>query len=124
MQLLKRLFVRKRRISQAAVARRAAALIERVIFDVGSSTLVGGTFVLDRAFRLRFLGTAPPRRDGILASVQVSDVAESGPFRALALDGRRDTAAMRSHGACLANAVVRELGVQSAAFRALPALEA
>lgn len=123
MELLTRLLRRKNRISQAGVARRAAVVIEHVIFDVGGSALVGGTFVLDKAFRLRFLGVAPARREGIIASVQVRDVAESDPFRALDPDAARDTAAMRAHSASLANAVVRELGLQSAAFRALPVRE-
>jgi hypothetical protein len=124
MNLLQQLIGRKRRISQAGVARRAAAVIEHVIFDVGGSSLAGGTFVLDKAFRLSFLSVMAHQRRGMIASVRVGDIAESLPFRAPIPHAARDSVAMRAHSARLAMAVVRELGLQSAAFRALPLCEA
>lgn len=120
MKLLQQLLGRKRRISQAGVARRAQAVIEHVIFDVGGGSLAGGTFVLDQAFRLRFLSAAAGQCDGMIASVRVGDIAESMPFRAPAEHGTRDSAAMQACSSSLALAVVREIGLQSAAFRALP----
>jgi hypothetical protein len=124
MKFLQTLIRRKHTISQAAVARRAAAVIEHVIFDVGGGSLAGGTFVLDKAFRLRFLSAMARQHHGIIASVRVGDIAESLPFRAPILNPERDRVAMQAHSASLARAVVRELGLQSAAFRALPLCEA
>jgi hypothetical protein len=123
MGLLKRFFARRRKISQAHVERRAAAVIDHVIFDVGVGTLVAGTFALDKRFRLRFSNAPLVRRRGIIAAVEVSQVAESDVFRRIERDGPFDTGIMKAHTACLAQALVRELGVQSAAFRALPSLE-
>jgi hypothetical protein len=124
MKFLQILIRRKRKISQAAVARRAAAVIEHVIFDVGGASLASGTFVLDKAFRLSFVSVMARQRMGVIASVRVGDIAESLPFRDTCPDAARDSAAMRVHLASLAAAVVRELGLQSAAFRALPLCEA
>lgn len=119
MGLLKRLFAR-RKVSQVEVERRAAAVIDHVIFDVGIGTLVTGTFVLDKRFRLRFTGMPLVRPRGVIAVVEVCKVAEAGVFRQLEREGPLDSAIMKAHTACLAQALVRELGSQSAAFRALP----
>ena len=124
MGLLKRVFGRERTISQDYVVRRAATVIDHVIFDVGIDTLVGGTFVLDKAFRLRFSGVPVVRRRGVIASVQLSGMAEANLLREIHLAAAPDQAIMKAHSACLALAVVRELGSQSPAFRALPALGA
>ena len=124
MGLLKRIFGRKHKVSQAHVMRRAAAVIDHVIFDVGIETLVGGTFMLDKTFRLRFSGVPFVRRRGVIASVQVRDMAEANLFRAIGMAALPDLAIVKAHSACLAQAVVRELGSQSPAFRALPPLEA
>jgi hypothetical protein len=121
MGLLRRLFARRRKVSQVDVERRAAAVIDHVIFDVGIGMLVSGTFVLDKGFRLRFTGAPLVRRRGVIAAVEVSQVAEAGVFRELARDGEPESGIMKAHTACLAQAVVRELGAQSPAFRALPA---
>ena len=123
MGLLKRIFRFRRKVSQAQVARRAAAVIDTVIYQVGIDTLVGGTFVLDKSFRLRFSGVPVVRRRGIIASIQVSDIAEAGLFREIGDAAAPDSATMKANGACLAHALVRELGSLSPAFRALPAGE-
>jgi hypothetical protein len=124
MGLLERLFGRKQKIiSQAHVVRRAAAVIDHVIYDVGIDTLVGGTFVLDKTFRLRFSGVPIVRRRGVIASVQVSDMAEAALLREIGMAAPPDVAILKAHSACLAHAVVRALGSQSPAFRALPPLE-
>lgn len=123
MGLLKRIFGRKHKVSQAHVVRRAAAVIDQVIFDVGIETLVGGTFVLDRSFRLRFSGVPIVRRRGVIASVQVSEMSEASLLRAIGMAALPDMAIVKAHSECLAHAVVRELGSQSPAFRALPQLE-
>jgi hypothetical protein len=120
MGLLKRLFERRRKVSQVDVERRAAAVIEHVIFDVGIGTLVTGTFVLDKRFRLHFTGAPPVRRRGVIAAVEVCRVAEAGVFRQIDRDGPPEGGIMKAHTACLAQALVRELGLQSPAFRALP----
>jgi hypothetical protein len=119
MRLLKRLFAPKPK-SQAHIVGRAAAVIDHVIFDVGIETLVGGTFVLDKRFRLRFVSVPPARPRGIVAAVKVSQVAEAGLFSSLGADAPLDMELVKAHSACLAQAVVRELGAQSAALRALP----
>jgi hypothetical protein len=124
MKFLQILIGRKRGISQAAVVRRAEAVIEQVIFDVGDGSLAGGTFVLDKAFRVRFLSAMARHRHGVIASVRVGDIAESLPFRQAGPHCERDDVAMQANSASLATAVVRELGLQSAAFRALPVCEA
>lgn len=118
MRLLKRLFAPKP-TCQAHLVGRAAAVIDHVIFDVGIETLVGGTFMLDKRFRLRFVSMTPARPRGIVAAVRVDQVAEAGLFSNL--DGQAlDMALVRAHSACLAQALVRELGAQWAALRALP----
>lgn len=120
MRLLKRLFARKPK-SQAHVVRRAVEVIDRVIHDVGIHTLVCGTFVIDKHFRLRFVGMPLVRLRGVVvvAAVQVSDIAEAVPLRAMG-DGAIDMATVRGQCAALAHAVVRELGEKSPALRALP----
>jgi hypothetical protein len=121
MGLLKWLVERRRKVSQVEVERRAAAVIEHVIFDVGVGTLVSGTFLLDKRFRLHFTGAPLARQRGVIAAVEVCKVAEASVFRLIDRDGLPDSAIMKAHTACLAQALVRELGAQSAAFRALPA---
>lgn len=123
MGLLKRVFGFRHKSSHAQVARRAATVIDTVIFQMGAETLVGGTFVLDKTFRLRFSGVPIVRRRGIIASIQVSDIAESQMFREIGDAAPPDSATMKANGACLAHALVRELGSLSPAFRALPAGE-
>jgi hypothetical protein len=124
MRLLKRLFGFRRKPSQAHVLRRAAEVIDTVVFDMGIETLVAGTFVLDKSFGLGFSGVPIARRRGVIASIQVSTIAEAGLFLEFAQAAGPDSAIMKANGACLAHAIVRELGSQSAAFRALPANEA
>jgi hypothetical protein len=125
MGILKLFFKKRPKIaSQAHVASRAATVIARVIYDVGVDTLVGGTFVLDKTFRLRFVGVPARRWRGVIATVQVSEVAESGPFRDMATRSPIDMAEVKEHSVFLAQAVVRELRLQSKAFRALPQAEA
>jgi hypothetical protein len=119
MGLLKRLFAPKPK-SQAHVVRRAAVVIDHVIYDIGIDTLVRGTFVLDKRFRLRFISVPLVHRGGVVASVEVSQMAESGLFRGLGTDAPLDMTVVKAHCTCLAHAVVRELGSQSPAFRALP----
>ena len=121
MRLLKRLFGVRRKISHADVLRRAAEVIDTVVFDMGVDTLVAGTFVLDKSFRLLFSGVPIVRRRGIIASIQVCTIAEAELFLEFAQDAEPQSAIMKANGACLAHAIVRELGSQSAAFRALPA---
>ncbi len=121
MGLLKRLFA-PIPTSQAHVVRRAEAVIDHVIFDVGIDTLVGGTFVLDKRFRLRFVSVPRARARGVLASVRVSQVAESDLLLQAGQAAPLDLALIRAHSACLAHAVVRELGAQAPALRALPPL--
>lgn len=125
MGLLKSLFTRTPKVAcQAHVTRRAAAVIDRVIYDVGIDTLVGGTFTLDKRFRLRFIGVPARRWRGVIATVQVNDVAESDLFKELNRHSPVDMAEVKVHSASLAQALVRELRVQSKAFRSLPQAEA
>lgn len=123
MDILSLLFRRRRNTSQAQAIKRAAAVIDHVIFDVGVETLVGGTFVLDRTFRLRFIGVPLVRRRGVIAVVEVGRMAEAELFRQANAAATLDAALFRAHGDCLAHAVVRELAAQSPAFRALPPLD-
>ncbi|HEU4373193.1 MAG TPA: hypothetical protein VFS02_06880 [Telluria sp.] len=121
MGLLRGLFKRKPKVAcQGHVTRRAAAVIDRVIYDVGIETLVGGTFTLDKRFRLQFIGVPARRWRGVIATVQVSEVAEADLFRELNKQSPVDMAEVKERSACLAQAVVRELRVRSKAFRALP----
>ncbi|MES2758908.1 MAG: hypothetical protein V4693_16150 [Pseudomonadota bacterium] len=122
-RLLQRLLARKPK-SQAHVVTRAAAVIDHVIFDVGIDTLVAGTFVLDKQLRLRFVSVSLARPRGIVAALPVSQVEEAALFRGLGTDVPLDMNVVKQHSACLARAVVRELGSQSPALRALPALPA
>ena len=125
MGLLQQLFGKSPKVAcQAHVARRAAVVIDRVIYDVGIETLVGGTFTLDKRFRLQFIGVPARRWRGVIATVQVSEVAESDLFREFNTRSPADMAEVRQHSACLAQAVVRELCARSKALRALPQAEA
>lgn len=122
MRLLKRLFAPKPK-TQAHVVRRAVEVIDRVVFDVGIHTLVCGTFVLDKRMRLRFIGVPVVRRRGVVAAVQVGQMGESDALRAMSV-GEVDPVLFKGHCASLAQAVVRELGQQLPALRALPVAEA
>ncbi len=119
MPLLSQLFSRKPR-SQSLVAARAVAVIDKVIFDVGVDALVGGIFVLDKKFRLRFVGSPMLVGPNVHASVLVSEIAEADLFRRLGYDEPIESTILKAHGAALANGVVRELGSRSPAFGALP----
>lgn len=119
MSLLSRLF-RRRPGSQSLVASRAVAVIDKVIWDVGVDALVGGTFVIDKRFRLRFLGTSMRPGPGEHASVRVDEIAEAELFRRLGYDSPIERRIIAAHAQTLANAVVRELGSRSPAFGALP----
>ena len=119
MTLLSQLFSRKPR-AQSLVAARAIAVIDKVIFEVGVDALVGGTFVLDKKFRLRFVGGSATVGDRVHASVRVDEIAEADLFRRLGYDVPIEATILKSHGAALAHGVVRELGSRSPAFGALP----
>ncbi|WP_426197313.1 hypothetical protein [Massilia sp. DWR3-1-1] len=120
MALLSQLFSRKPKY-QSLVAERAVAVIDKVIYDVGVDALVGGTFVLDKKFRLRFVGAPTPVGPNVHAAVKVGEIAEAQLFRALGYDAPIESTILKAHGATLAQAVVRELGSRSPAFGALPA---
>lgn len=120
MGFLNWLFARKRTRNQMVIAGRAAAVIDHVIYDVGIDTLVNGTLLLDKRYRLRFIGGKPLSRKGILAIVTVSDLAEAEVFRTLGHAVALDVSTLNVHTDCLVYAVMREFKVQSLAFRSLP----
>jgi hypothetical protein len=120
MALLSRLF-RRTPSSQSLVAARAIAVIDKVIWDVGVDALVGGTFVIDKRFRLRFVGSPIRLGPDVHASVHVGEIAEAELFRRLGYDSPIESGIIKAHSHTLAHAVVRELGSRSPAFGALPA---
>ena len=120
MGLLKSFFARWGKINQAQVIRRAATVIDRVIWDVGINTLMAGTFVLDKSHRLRFCGVSIEHWPDVIASVSVSDIAEADLLRAVVAKTPHDLTTLKAHSARLAHAVVRELTSRSPALRALP----
>ena len=119
MALLSQLFSRKPKY-QSLVAERAVAVIDHVIYDVGVDALVGGTFVLDKKFRLRFVGAPIRVGSNVHAAVKVSEIAEAELFRRLGYEQPVETTTLKAHGAVLAQAVVREFSMRSPAFGALP----
>lgn len=119
MALLPQLFSRKPR-SQALVAARAVSVIDKVIYDVGVDALVGGIFVLDKQFRLRFVATPMLIGRDAQAVVPVNEIAECELFRHLGYDQPIESTILKAHGATLAQALVRELGSRAPAFGALP----
>lgn len=119
MALLSQLFSRKPKY-QSLVAERAVAVIDHVIYDVGVDALVSGTFILDKKFRLRFIGAPILVGSNVHAAVKVSEIAEAALFRRLDDGDPLDISALKQHGVALAQALVRELGTRSPAFRALP----
>lgn len=119
MALLSQLFSRKPKY-QSLVAERAIAVIDHVIYDVGVDALVAGTFVLDKKFRLRFVGAPIRVGSNVHAAVKISEIAEAELFRSLGYDEPIATNVLKAHGVTLARAVVRELGTRSPAFGALP----
>ena len=123
MRLLTSLFSRQPRKNQGQIAGRAAAVIDHVIYDVGIDALIGGTFVLDKSFRLRFIGGRTARGDDILATVLVGQLEEAEIFRALGNSVTIDVTTLKTHISCLVFGVMRELRAQSAALRALPEAE-
>lgn len=120
MRLLTQLFSRQPRKNQDQIAGRAFAVIDHVIYDVGIDALINGTFVLDKSFRLRFIGGRTARGDDILATVLVGQLEEAEIFRALGNSIAIDVATLKTHINCLVFGVMRELRAQSAALRALP----
>jgi hypothetical protein len=120
MALLSQLFSRKPKY-QSLVAERAVAVIDHVIYDVGVDALVAGTFVLDKKFRLRFVGAPIRVGSNVHAAVRICDIAEAELFRTLGYDEPIASTTLKAHADTLARAVVRELGNRSPAFGALPA---
>lgn len=120
MALLTRLLFPKRRTSRQQIAGRAAAVIDRVIFDMGVDRFVNGTLLLDRDFRLRFFGGAPAPGAAILAAVPVAELAEAQVFRTMVEDVALDGATLDLHTGCLVHGLMRELCARSPAVRALP----
>jgi hypothetical protein len=120
MSLMTWLFARKRRKNQQVIATRAAAVIDHVIYDVGIDTLVNGTLLLDKRFRLRFVGARTAVPKGMLASVAVRELAEAEVFRTLGRSVGLDATTLTAHTDCLVYAVMREFKAQSPAFRSLP----
>jgi len=120
MGLMTWLFARKRRRNQTFIAGRTAAVIDHVIYDVGIDTLVNGTLLLDKRYRLRFVGGKPIIRKGILAAVTVSDLAEAEVFRTLGHSVALDASTLNVHTDCLVFAIMREFKAQSLAVRSLP----
>jgi hypothetical protein len=123
MRLFTSLFSRQPRKNQGQIAGRAAAVIDHVIYDVGIDALINGTFVLDKSFRLRFIGGRTVRGDDILATVLIGQLQEADIFRALGNSVAIDVTTLKTHIDCLVFGVMRELRVQSAALRALPEAE-
>ncbi len=119
MALLSQLFSRKPKY-QSLVAQRAVAVIDKVIYDVGVDALVSGTFILDKKFRLRFVGAPMLVGSNVHAAVRVSEIAEAELFRRLGYEEPIETSILKEHGATLAQALMRELGTRSPAFKALP----
>ena len=119
MVMLSQLFTRKPKY-QSLVAARAVAVIDQVIYDVGVEALMAGTFVLDKKFRLRFVGSAMQVGPAVHAAVKVSEIAEAALFAGLGYDEPIGSSVLTAHGATLARALVRELGTRSPAFGALP----
>lgn len=120
MSMLTRLLFPRRRTSRQKIAGRAAAVIDRVIVDVGVDRFVNGTLLLDRHFRLRFFGGAGAPARGILAAVPVAELAEAQVFRTMVEDVALDSAMLDLHTGCLVHGLMRELCARSPAVRALP----
>ena len=116
------LFSRLRRGDQSQVAGRAAVVIDKVIHDVGIGSLVNGKVVLDENFRLRFMGAANAPEIGVIASVNLSSLAEGQLLGASADEMSLNPPLLEMRTGHLVNAVLREIHSQSPAFRALPAI--
>jgi hypothetical protein len=120
MRLLRRLFGKRQRKNQREIAGRAVAVIGHVIYDVGIDTLVNGSLLLDKRFRLRFIGGRPPIGREIIAAVAIGELAEADVFRTLGRAIDLDASRLGTHTECLAFAVMREFKSQSPALRSLP----
>jgi hypothetical protein len=121
MGLLARLFPLKRQKNQQQVACRAAVVVGHVIFDVGVDNFVNGTMLLDRRFRVRFVGGgAPLPAREIIAAVALCELAEARTLRATVDEAALDQATLELHTGAIVNGLMRELREQSAALRALP----
>lgn len=103
--------------SQEAVAARAAAVIDKVIFDLGVARLVQGTVRLDPGFRPRFQSNVPTPRPKVLAVVPLAEIAKAVPLVTTEGD---DIEVLEPHTAALVDALLQEFRLQSPRFRALP----
>jgi hypothetical protein len=122
MRKLRALFSRDHHGDQSQVAGRAAVVIGKVIHDVGIHSLVNGKVVLDKTFRLRFMGAANAPEVGVIASVRLNTLAEGQLLGASANESALNTRLLEMRTGHLVNAVLREIHSQSPAFRALPAV--
>jgi hypothetical protein len=120
MAMLRHLFSPKNKKNQQQIAGRAAAVIDRVIFDVGVDRFVNGTLLLDKKLRLRFFGGRPAPGLEAIAAVPVSELAEARVFRAMVEDVAIDSATLNLHTGCLVHGLMRELRARSEVVRALP----
>jgi len=120
MAVFTRLFASRQKKCQQQIAARAAEVIDRVLFDVGVDHFVGGTLLLDKQFRLRFLGgTGRPGPD-IIASVAVRELEEARAFRDLVEEAVASAMPLELHIGRVVDGLMRELNGRCAQLRALP----
>lgn len=120
MVLIERLLALRRRKNQEEVAGRAAEVIAQVLFDVGVDRFLNGSMLLDRQFRLRFYAVLPPASDEMLAAIALCDLPEAQCMRSCMAGVAFDAAVVAYRTPGLAEGLMRELLVRSAALRALP----
>ena len=119
MPWIAQLLIPRRRKNQHEIAGRAAEVVAHVLADVGIDRFLNGTLLVDRQFRVRFLGCAGVV-DDVHAAVRADTLAQARVLRGN--EGKLLLAAQTLQHQIMR--VVEELMAvmlaQSAALRALP----
>lgn len=119
MVFLTGLLASRRKKSRERLVRRAVAVIDHALIDLGVDRFVGGTLLLDKKFRLHFILAAPARGPEIIAAVPVCHLVEARMLHRLVDDVAHDTAPPNLHTGYLVQGLMRELKAQSAAVSRL-----
>lgn len=119
MAWIAQLLIPRRRKNRRELADRAAEVVRHVLFDMGIERFLGGTMLVDRQYRMRFVSGNLPG-GGALAALPVAALARAHALQA-SVPRLPALAAVHQHDvALLVEELMAALLAQSALLRALP----
>ena len=120
MAWIAQLLIPRRRKNRRELADRAAEVVRHVLFDMGVERFLGGTMLVDRQYRMRFVSGNLPG-GGALAALPVTALVHAHALQA-SVPQLPALAAFHQHDvALLVDELMAALLAQSALLRALPA---